>query len=309
VALVALLFIIIVMIAINSISANNSAVMNNSHSSKNSNLIINNAQISSSSSYSSTTKTLKRSVNIMNIGDYVQFGRYLNEPILWEVVNKSNGIMLISKYILCLKAYDASEDGDCDQSAGSLEWSNSNLREWLNSNEKQVKYSTYPPKSSAIQGHWDGYENESGFLTNFTLSEYDQIMPTKHNNVSDYVFIPSENEIKYLKNIYKSLTPIAIKKINDNKDYPDYEGGSFFKGLLNKSKYWAYYLRSYLYYNNLTYIESVEPDKTSLPKGEKFGGSAPAWVCGTVPVLNLKSNAVISSGKGIENAPYIINGE
>src|SRR5690554_555744 len=74
----------------------------------------------------------------VNIGDYIEFGRYLDEPILWRVINKDeNGIMLFSDKVLCFKAFDA--HGDDDEftgkfgefnrwGSGSNYWATSNLR-------------------------------------------------------------------------------------------------------------------------------------------------------------------------------------
>lgn len=47
----------------------------------------------------------------IKVGDYVTFGSYYGEPILWKCVDTENGVMLLSEYILCLKTYDAAESG------------------------------------------------------------------------------------------------------------------------------------------------------------------------------------------------------
>ena len=47
-----------------------------------------------------------------NIGDTVVFGRYLNSPIAWEIINKTdnNDVLLLSKKILDVKQMDANGD-------------------------------------------------------------------------------------------------------------------------------------------------------------------------------------------------------
>jgi hypothetical protein len=46
----------------------------------------------------------------IKVGDYVLFGSYNDEPILWRCIDTENGVMLLSEYILCMKAYDAAEN-------------------------------------------------------------------------------------------------------------------------------------------------------------------------------------------------------
>ncbi|OGO80567.1 MAG: hypothetical protein A2Y21_06470 [Clostridiales bacterium GWC2_40_7] len=44
----------------------------------------------------------------LQTGDYVKFGMYDGDPILWRVVNvDGNGPLILSDRILCLKAFDA----------------------------------------------------------------------------------------------------------------------------------------------------------------------------------------------------------
>lgn len=106
----------------------------------------------------------------LEVGDYIRFGRYNGQPIDWVVIhiNDSGQPLLLSSRILTLKPFDASESGTYNQNAGvtfdnkmprdqvysyySIEelramkgsnaWANSNIREWLNSDQKKVNYST-----------------------------------------------------------------------------------------------------------------------------------------------------------------------
>ncbi len=61
-------------------------------------------------------------------GDYVVFGEYLGEPILWQVLDTRDGkALLMTKYIICLKAFDAGgecarHDGADREKYGSSEW-------------------------------------------------------------------------------------------------------------------------------------------------------------------------------------------
>jgi hypothetical protein len=61
---------------------------------------------------------------------------------------------------------------------GSNRWYNSNLREWLNSNDLSVNYTTYPPVKKALRYEFNPYDKEPGFLTNFTDLERSVIKNT-----------------------------------------------------------------------------------------------------------------------------------
>ncbi len=128
----------------------------------------------------------------MKVGDYVLFGKYLGNPILWRVINIENGSpLLFSEKIISIKAYDAAESGmyyrtgsnpytrnEARQKYGSNQWENSNIREWLNSSDAKVKYTTQPPTKAAVSQN--AYDAERGFLSNFTEAERNAIKPVTH---------------------------------------------------------------------------------------------------------------------------------
>lgn len=71
--------------------------------------------------------------NGTQVGDYITFGSYEQdndlsngkEPIEWLVLDEKDGkLLVVSKYALDCKQYDASGE--------SFEWESSSLREWLN---------------------------------------------------------------------------------------------------------------------------------------------------------------------------------
>lgn len=139
----------------------------------------------------------KAPVKEIKVGDTVTFGSYYGEPIEWRVLRMSEedgSAVLIAKQILCLKAYDAAESGkynydtdgnsylaqeseaDKDQELqvqvrGNGDWSTSNIRTWLNSADQVVKYQDQPPVADAMSEKKTGYQNEPGFLYNFTEDE------------------------------------------------------------------------------------------------------------------------------------------
>lgn len=244
-----------------------------------------------------TNGGLKIPVTNIQIGQYVQFGRYLGESILWQVVIKDNGIMLVSDRILCVKPFDAAESGntihegniytsveEARQKGGSNKWSNSNIREWLNSSSQKVSYTTYPPTKSAVWQGYNAYEDEPGFLFNFTQIERDAIQSIAHDGVTDLVYLLSEEELQMLSVKTRMTTENAVK----NNNYPR----------LVKVQNWCYMLRTPSSGSNYILNVTSEGDAGwySPGQGDK----------GVLPVLNLKTDIYISKGEGTSNMPYII---
>lgn len=134
----------------------------------------------------------------VQVGDTLVFGSYNNEPIQWRVLrleekNGTQTAVLISRYILTMKAFDAAESGkynhdenkdyikkeseadtDLELQAyvrGNSSWQKSNIRTWLNSETEVVAYEGQAPVNSAMSELHNGYQNEPGFLYNFTEEE------------------------------------------------------------------------------------------------------------------------------------------
>lgn len=137
-------------------------------------------------------------------GDTVLFGSYLNQDIEWRVLHVSEDetqAVLIAAHVLTMKAYDAAESGrynyDGDKEywtqeseadtdmvlqtrvRGNSDWSDSNLRAWLNADTEVVAYTGQPPVATAMAEKKNGYQNEAGFLCGFTREERDAIVETE----------------------------------------------------------------------------------------------------------------------------------
>ncbi|MCH5185217.1 MAG: hypothetical protein J1F64_03740, partial [Oscillospiraceae bacterium] len=121
----------------------------------------------------------------LKVGDYVQFGRYSDEPIIWRCVSDDeNGMLMITDEIISIKAFDAKgtvTDGSHGkgyyggmyrQAYGSNYWGDSNIRTWLRSNktERRVEYICGNPPSTVDNKKY-AYEEEAGFAANFTTTE------------------------------------------------------------------------------------------------------------------------------------------
>lgn len=168
-------------------------------------------------------------------GDTLVLGSYLGKTIEWRVLylEEKDGrqtAVLISKYILTMKAFDAAESGkynhdesrdyisresEADQDLelqayvrGNSCWQNSNLRAWLNAETEVVAYEGQAPISAAMSEHHNGYQNEAGFLNGFTDKEIKVLLErechTPGNALDggeivtlDRVFLLSEEELAW----------------------------------------------------------------------------------------------------------------
>lgn len=119
------------------------------------------------------------------VGDYIYFGSYDSEPILWRVINiDDNGNpMLLSDKIISRKTYSSQGANHTNyesfrQEHGSNLWRDSNIRQWLNSSEQTIQWIQNPPP----------YYEEAGFLSNgnFTQAQRDVIKPITHNVLLSY---------------------------------------------------------------------------------------------------------------------------
>ncbi len=147
----------------------------------------------------------------LKVGQILRFGNYFGQPVDWAVihVDKEGKPLLLTTHILTLKPFDASESGTYNKTGdmvfdnkkprteaytsyssedmiamkGSNSWAESNLRQWLNSDQKKVSYSTQPPSVSAVWGGYNAYDKEMGFLYNFTEEEKALIKKVQNKSV------------------------------------------------------------------------------------------------------------------------------
>lgn len=165
----------------------------------------------------------------IKVGDTISLGTYNDEEILWKVLKISEDgseAVLITEDIITMKAYDVAESGEfiflggsndvaADdyegqiQGHGNSDWETSNIRTWLNSESGIVTYLDHPPTRRAMAEHKNGYENEPGFLTNFSDDELAAIkyteLETKGNALrkgetiitNDRVFVLSVDELAW----------------------------------------------------------------------------------------------------------------
>jgi len=145
------------------------------------------------------------------VGNYLKFGTYLSQPIVWRVINKVDAaylaanpgsglhegdLMLFSDKIISIKPFDATGEnlitgagGDADRGTyGSNYWDKSNLKAWLNSSAGAglVDWLGYfSPTAARVYSSFNPYDAEKGFLAdgNFNGVERSKIMPVTHKTI------------------------------------------------------------------------------------------------------------------------------
>ncbi len=233
-----------------------------------------------------TYTAAEKSTVTLEKGDYVLFGEYLDEPILWLVAEVQNGRPLLqTEHIISFKAFDASGDGEADtEKLGSSYFEKSSLHQWLNSDGK-VNYNGSAPNEKNVFNGKNAYESEAGFLSENNFTE------NQKNMISDEgVFILSKEQIKKLfpeKSRVKTATKSAILK--DETSY-----------IFTSSKgiwYWT--------------STPSDTNKTSVATVTASGGfyraTAFDGVTGVCPAVYLKSNEAVSVyGRGSKDKPYVL---
>ena len=184
-------------------------------------------------------------VALAELGDTITFGRYLDQPIEWRVIELSNdgkSAMVIAQNILTMKAYDAAEGGkynyydseyywntpsaelDAELERlvrGDNRWKDSNIRLWLNSDRENVQYIGQAPTQQAMSEQTNGYHTEAGFLRGFTEEERAAILTTEVITngavTEDKVFLLSSDEIEllYRVDVSKYAIPTATAAQQD----------------------------------------------------------------------------------------------
>ncbi|MBQ8783770.1 MAG: hypothetical protein IJZ57_08385 [Clostridia bacterium] len=225
------------------------------------------------------TVTLKK-------GDYVLFGEYLDEPILWLVADTENGKPLLqTEHIITFKSFDASGDGEADiKKLGSSDFEKSSLKAWLNSSEKVNYIGSAPSKENVFSGK-NAYSDEKGFLSEENFTE------VQKNLISDQgVFILSKEQIKKLfpeELRVKTATKSAI--LQDESSY------------IFTSSRGVWYWTSTPSDTNRTSVATI------TSSGGFYRASAFDGVTGVCPAVYLKDGKAVSVwGNGSLDKPYAI---
>lgn len=123
----------------------------------------------------------------LQIGEYIQLGKYYDKPILWRCADiDENGILILSDKALCRKPFDGEASRGLPPeftnshrrhySGYTNYWGDSNIRSWLNSSAMAGKVTWLcgqPPVHNYDYIYYNAYADEKGFLAdgNFTQTE------------------------------------------------------------------------------------------------------------------------------------------
>lgn len=264
----------------------------------------------------------------INIGDYIRMGTYDGESVLWRCVAvDDNGPLMLSDRVLCeYLPYDArtsenSATGSHRRNTyrskyGSNHWRDSNMRSWLNSEEKTVNWLCgNPPKSDYIIGS-NSYDNKAGFLSGFKKDEISAIKTVTQRSVvshpeysAGYIDAPGKDlpyntdiqsvaegfENAYYENITDKVFLLDVKQLNTV--YKNL--GSYYIATNKNGFRWNYWLR--------TPVTDCNHDMRYVGTDGKIMRDAPhVDYYGVRPAFYLDAKYfVASSGSGTSSNPYI----
>ncbi len=200
--------------------------------------------------YTNADTNIVESNSTINVGNCITLGTYNGKPIVWRCVDiDENGPLMLSEDVLCTKEYDAAgkntnyhTDGwsnSVRSKYGSNCWSDSNIRQWLNSSGI-VTYTHCPPS----------YADELGFLTNFTMGEMALVKTVTQKT---YVNEWEKHRSGYVDGGSKEATHINyISKLNGSTESFWYQNVTDQFFLLDRTQLYN------IYENNLEYLYSDE---------------------------------------------------
>jgi hypothetical protein len=246
------------------------------------------------------------------IGAKIKFGTHQiasegAQPIIWMVVDKnhsgypSDSVSLITEKIIDFRAYDAGESG----SRGNINYSLSNIHQWLNSdgsanNWYTPSHSGDAPPSAPTGSNSTAYQSRPGFLHHFSSTEKLSLLPTTltvqtYKDVSAKmtakVFLPSVWEILGTGSYNDTSSRLACFDTGEVRS--KITSQAFSNNLVSSNyrpkdadAYWKYYTRSTLSDTEVVIITSSGLADDSYPDSESNG---------LRPIINLPSNLKISN--------------
>ena len=266
----------------------------------------------------------------VQLGDYIQLGRYEGEPILWRCVSvDENGPLMLSDKVLCdSMPYDAqtsenSTSGSHRRSSyrskyGSNHWRDSDMRSWLNSDADagQVKWLCgNPPKDGYIMGG-GAYDGKAGFLNGFTVDEAAAIKTVTQRSIvshpeytagyidasgadlpynTDIGSVAGGYEGAHYENITDKVFLLDVKQL-----YTVYENlGSYYIAQNRNGVGWSYWLR--------TPVTDCNHDMRYVSSQGSIGRDAPCkGYYGVRPAFYLDAAYyTVTSGSGTAADPYV----
>ncbi len=260
--------------------------------------------------------------------------KYYGEPIIWKIADKNNAsypadsITLITDKIIAYKAADAREPKNNDSNRkqyGNNNYKLFNIRQWLNSNKEKwyepQHEADQSPISQYLYSSYNPYEQEAGFLSNFSENFNLNLVDTKlkvavpstdgggFEELSDRIFLASRTEVglgdegnesegsKFaLFTNDSSRVAVTTKSCYENSNY---QNSSFGPG---SKEYW--------------WLRTPYTSSSSSVRVVRDGGALGSYYAcygsyGLRPLCNLKSEILVSDDKNsdgvytLEFAPAI----
>ena len=266
----------------------------------------------------------------VQLGDYIQLGRYDGEPILWRCVSvDENGPLMLSDRVLCdSMPYDAqtsenSISGSHRRSSnrskyGSNHWRDSDMRSWLNSGADAGHVEWLcgnPPKDGYILGG-GAYDGKAGFLNGFTPDEAAAIKTVTQRSIvshpeytAGYIDAPGTDlpyntdigsvadgyEGAHYENITDKVFLLDVKQL-----HTVYENlGGYYIGQNRNGVSWNYWLR--------TPVTDCNHDMRYVSPQGSIGRDAPCkGYYGVRPAFYLDAAYyAVTSGSGTAADPYV----
>ncbi|MCL2105991.1 MAG: hypothetical protein FWH26_02875 [Oscillospiraceae bacterium] len=220
-------------------------------------------------------------------GDYVLFGHYRGEPILWQAIaEEEGGLLLFSDAVLCLKAFAAA----AEPVKASSDWRTSALRQWLNSPLARVPWTGTPPSAAYVYGGYNGYAEEPGFLAaeNFEAWEIELMEHPPEKSGKDTVFLLTGKQLRRLSAAQRKKSPTRAALRQDNSPY-----------LFVRPQCW--------YWTADSIATNGQSVRSVTTRGSFYQSLASDGLNGVCPALYLAEKTVCSAGgDGGRSAPYQI---
>ena len=262
---------------------------------------------------------------------------YNGKPIIFMVMEHShtgdpqNSTALITEKIITLKAFDAKEkSGDSNRvNYGNNRYLYSNIRQWLNSQKNAPWYTAQHsaddvPSNRNVYNGYNEYDQENGFLTNFSTQMKNSLLQATKNvvknsaadgggyeNVIEKIFLLSNTEVGLAnENGVAEGTLYALFKTSSNRVvYPTAEAVSnseYSSSSLSKDNPWYWWLRT-PYVSNSYITRGVYTDG-SLSHNDAYCGHFGVRPACIVPSSILVTDSTDSDGAYtiIWNAPPTI---
>ena len=266
----------------------------------------------------------------IQIGDYVQIGKYNGSSILWRCVSiDADGPLMLADKIVDTLAYDAKTNDNSNSkshsrsykrdSYGSNYWKDSNMRSWLNSTATAGKVDWLcgnPPKDGYVSGT-GAYNNKAGFLNEFSKAEIAAMKTVTQRSLvshpeynkgivegdanSDLLYYTdiSEAVANYDSSYFETTTEkvflLDVKQAN--AVWRNLKG--YYVAYNNDGMAWPYWLR--------TPVTDCNHDMRYISSSGQVGRYAP-WYSdlGVRPAFYLDSQYFVSaSGNGSQSNPYV----